>query len=98
MRLYSDELRAQTHEFMNKLYVLSGLIQLRRHDAALDFIQKEASTASFQNQIVFLDAHSLLTIISNLLDNAFEAVKVNAILLSRTAFYVNVSEKNLRRC
>lgn len=115
MRLYSDELRAQTHEFMNKLYVLSGLLQLGRHEAALEFIQKEANTVSLQNQIVFkqirddliqavllgktakaserkisfsieeestlstlpdhIDAHSLLTVISNIIDNAFEAVK-----------------------
>lgn len=115
MRLYSDDLRAQTHEFMNKLYVLSGLLQLGRNEAALDFIQKEADSVSLQNQIVFkqiqddliqavllgktakaserkvfftieqestlsalpahIDAHSLLTVISNLIDNAFEAVK-----------------------
>lgn len=115
MRLYSDELRAQTHEFMNKLYVLSGLLQLGRNEAALDFIQKEADSVSLQNQIVFkqiqddliqavllgktakasekkvlftierestlsalpdhVDGHSLLTVISNLIDNAFEAVK-----------------------
>ncbi|OES45696.1 hypothetical protein BA724_02495 [Domibacillus iocasae] len=115
IRLYSDELRAQTHEFMNKLYVLSGLLQLGRNAAALDFIQKEADSVSLQNQIVFkqiqddliqavllgktakasekkvlfiierestlsalpdhVDGHSLLTVISNLIDNAFEAVK-----------------------
>lgn len=115
IRLYSDELRAQTHEFMNKLYVLSGLLQLGRHEAALDFIQKEADSVSLQQHIVFkqieddliqavllgktakasekkisftieqesvlsgipghIDGHSLLTIISNLIDNAFEAVK-----------------------
>ncbi|WP_197076525.1 sensor histidine kinase [Domibacillus indicus] len=115
MRLYSDELRAQTHEFKNKLYVLSGLLQLGRNEAAIDFIQKEADNVSLQNQIVFnqiqddlvqavllgktakaserkisfaieqesvlsalpahVDGHSLLTVISNLIDNAFEAVK-----------------------
>ncbi|WP_050184261.1 ATP-binding protein [Domibacillus robiginosus] len=118
MRLYSDELRAQTHEFMNKLYVLSGLLQLGRHEAALDFIQKEADNVTLQQHIVFkqigddlvqavllgktakasekkisftieqesvlsrvpahIDGHALLTIISNLIDNAFEAVKQTA--------------------
>ncbi|GLC90217.1 sensor histidine kinase [Lysinibacillus piscis] len=115
MRLYSDELRAQTHEFMNKLYVLSGLLQLNRHDAALDFIQKEVDTITVHQHIVFrqikddfiqavllgktakaserkiafsiepestlsavpptIDVHLLLTVISNLIDNAFDAVK-----------------------
>ncbi|MCI2253967.1 ATP-binding protein [Domibacillus sp. PGB-M46] len=115
IRLYSDELRAQTHEFMNKLYVLSGLLQLGRHEAALEFIQREADSVSLQQHIVFkqikddliqavllgktakasekkisfsieqesvlsgipshMDGHALLTIISNLIDNAFEAVR-----------------------
>ncbi|MEK5233595.1 ATP-binding protein [Lysinibacillus sp. FSL K6-0232] len=115
MRLYSDELRAQTHEFMNKLYVLSGLLQLNRHDAALDFIQKEVDSITVHQHIVFkqikddfiqavllgktakaserkiafsiesestltaipsnVDVHLLLTVISNLIDNAFDAVK-----------------------
>lgn len=115
MRLYADELRAQTHEFMNKLYVLSGLLQLGRHEAALDFIQKEADSVTMHHHIVFkqiqddliqavllgktakaserklsfsieqestlskmpdhVDRHALLTVISNLIDNAFEAVK-----------------------
>src|SRR5690606_40219947 len=29
---YSEELRAQTHEFTNKLYVISGLLQLKQYD------------------------------------------------------------------
>ncbi|WPK13576.1 ATP-binding protein [Lysinibacillus louembei] len=115
MRLYSDELRAQTHEFMNKLYVLSGLLQLNRYEAALDFIQKEVDNVTVHQHIVFkqikddliqavllgktakaserkiafsiepestltaipanVDVHLLLTVISNLIDNAFDAVK-----------------------
>ncbi len=53
MKTYSEELRAQTHEFTNKLYVLSGLLQLGEFEEAIDMIQGETSELEFQNQIVF---------------------------------------------
>ncbi|ERN51730.1 ATP-binding protein [Alkalihalophilus marmarensis] len=38
---YADALRAQTHEFSNKLFTILGLLQLERKDEAISFIQKE---------------------------------------------------------
>jgi two-component system CitB family sensor kinase len=35
-----DSLRAQRHEFMNKLHTVSGLIQLEAYEEALDFIDE----------------------------------------------------------
>lgn len=34
VKSYSEDLRAQAHEYTNKLYVLSGLLQLKRYDEA----------------------------------------------------------------
>lgn len=53
MKTYSEELRAQTHEFTNKLYVLSGLLQLGEYEEAIIMIQGETTELEFQNQIVF---------------------------------------------
>lgn len=53
MKTYSEDLRAQTHEFTNKLYVLSGLLQLGEYEEAIEMIQGETSVLEFQNQIVF---------------------------------------------
>lgn len=53
MKTYSEELRAQTHEFTNKLYALSGLLQLGEYEEAIKMIQGETSELEFQNQIVF---------------------------------------------
>lgn len=39
----TNALRAQNHEFMNKLHTISGLIQLNELDDALDFISDESS-------------------------------------------------------
>lgn len=114
VRGYSEGLRAQTHEYANKLYLLSGLLQLERYEDALEFIQKESINHQHQNQILFnqihdanvqaillgklgkasekkiildIDAESyvdplpshievtdIVTIIGNLIDNAFDAV------------------------
>ncbi|WP_299086782.1 sensor histidine kinase [uncultured Metabacillus sp.] len=114
VRDYSEGLRAQTHEYANKLYLLSGLLQLKRYQDAFDFIQKESNIHQHQNQILFNQIHDanvqaillgklgkasekkvlfeidpdsyveplpnhievtdIITIIGNLIDNAFEAV------------------------
>ncbi|EQB34905.1 hypothetical protein M948_17505 [Virgibacillus sp. CM-4] len=114
VKRYSDDLRAQTHEFSNKLYVLLGLIELGRLDEAISFIKQEVEIQEFNTDIIFnqiedekiqaillgklakasesrvsltIDTnsslsplpeyyglHPLLIILSNLIDNGFEAV------------------------
>lgn len=44
-RQYVDVLRAQTHEFTNRLHTIAGLIQINRADMALDIIGREADQA-----------------------------------------------------
>ncbi|GAB3589594.1 sensor histidine kinase [Angustibacter peucedani] len=45
-RSTSDALRAQAHEFSNNLHVLSGLIELGRHDEAVRFIERLGAGSS----------------------------------------------------
>lgn len=49
---YSEMLRAQTHEYSNKLHTIAGLIQIGHHKEALDLIGREA--AGYQGLIAFL--------------------------------------------
>ncbi|MDP1510119.1 sensor histidine kinase [Paenibacillus ottowii] len=39
---YADVLRSQTHEYTNRLYLISGLIQLECYDEAVNFITQES--------------------------------------------------------
>ncbi|WP_093051458.1 ATP-binding protein [Salipaludibacillus aurantiacus] len=41
VREYAEGLRAQTHEFSNKLYTISGLLQLNRVPEVIEFIDHE---------------------------------------------------------
>ncbi|HLR63647.1 MAG TPA: sensor histidine kinase [Lentibacillus sp.] len=115
VRQYSEDLRAQTHEYTNRLYVLSGLIQLGQYQEAVDMIQTELKINNTQNHILFdqiedskvqaillgkigkasenkisfsidensslntlpdhIDISSLIAILGNIIDNAFEAVE-----------------------
>jgi len=110
---YSEMLRAQTHEYSNKLHTIAGLIQIGHEKEALELIGKES--AGYQGLIAFLakavphpvlaafiigkynhaqelridfeidpdsqlvdvptelNREKLLTILGNLLDNAFDA-------------------------
>lgn len=49
-------LRAQNHEFMNKLHTISGLIQLEEYDEAIKFISK---TARIRNEISDILTHQI---------------------------------------
>lgn len=53
VRKYSEDLRAQTHEYTNKLYVISGLLQLGNYTEAIEIIQKESEITKNQNKILF---------------------------------------------
>ena len=68
VKRYSEDLRAQTHEFTNKLYVLMGLLQLGEYNEAIHMIQSETQTLQFQNSVVF---------------NQIKDTKVQAILLGK---------------
>lgn len=49
---YSEMLRAQTHEYSNKLHTIAGLIQIGHEKEALDLISRES--AGYQGLIAFL--------------------------------------------
>lgn len=49
---YSEMLRAQTHEYSNKLHTIAGLIQIGHNKEALELIGREA--AGYQGLIAFL--------------------------------------------
>lgn len=55
VRRYSEDLRAQTHEYKNKLYVLSGLLQLGYYKEAIELIQLESSVHQHQTRILLED-------------------------------------------
>jgi two-component system CitB family sensor kinase len=46
LKQYADGLRAQTHEFSNKLHTVSGLIQLESYQEAIEFITQETNIQS----------------------------------------------------
>ncbi|MFC4798752.1 ATP-binding protein [Neobacillus sp. GCM10023253] len=117
VKAYAEGLRAQTHEYSNRLYTLLGLIQLGSYKEAIDFISREVdvtqafirflmkeipdpiiagfilgkvslaselkiqftidSESSFRDLPGDISRDSLVTIIGNLVNNAFEAVRAN---------------------
>ena len=115
VRHFADALRAQTHEFMNKLHVILGLVKLGEHERLKDYIAaiagrlddevgyvlqrvKDPVVAGFllarlaeaREQAILLqldtdtavprcpgeaEAHDIVTIVGNLLENAVEALQ-----------------------
>ncbi len=65
---YTQALRSQTHEFLNKLQSISGLIQLGKYETALTLLHE--ATESHQDLISFLA-------------NAFSTSAVSGILLGK---------------
>lgn len=61
----ADGLRAQAHEFSNKLHVISGLLELGRPHKAIEFIQREGSGGALsqvagQSGILDIEVSALL--------------------------------------
>ncbi|ASV66864.1 sensor histidine kinase [Cytobacillus sp. FSL W7-1323] len=53
VKQYSDDLRAQSHEFTNKLYAILGLLQLDKKEKAIEFINSEATLLKKEEKIIF---------------------------------------------
>ncbi len=113
---YSDMLRAQTHEYTNRLHAIVGMVQMEAYDEVLDFIATETTghrqlirqltesipdpalsafligkymhaqelkvdfTIDPESHMVDLpdavNRHQLVTILGNLINNAFEAAQI----------------------
>lgn len=49
---YADALRAQTHEFQNKMHVILGLIKIQAYDELREYIKNVTMTTSEESQYV----------------------------------------------
>jgi sensor histidine kinase regulating citrate/malate metabolism len=70
---YTQALRAQSHEFMNKLQSISGLIQLGRYETALTLLHE--TTAAHQEIISFLAIAFPNSAVSGILLGKFNRAK-----------------------
>lgn len=135
IKSYAEGLRAQTHEYSNRLYTLLGLIQLGSYKEAIDFISKEVDVAqdfiqflmreipdpmiagfiigkvslasemkidfkvdresTFKNVPSEIDREQLITVIGNLINNAFEAVKENGMKEKNVTLFLTDLGKDL---
>jgi Signal transduction histidine kinase regulating citrate/malate metabolism len=55
VRLYADALRAQTHEFMNKLHIILGMLHMKCYDELAEYINSIAN--KYQEQVGFVIRH-----------------------------------------
>lgn len=135
VKAYAEGLRAQTHEYSNRLYTLLGLIQLGSYKEAIDFISKEVDVtqgfiqflmkeipdpiiagfilgkislaselkvnfsidreSSFKDIPPEISRDSLVTIIGNLVNNAFESVRENEKEEKRVSLFLTDLGKEL---
>lgn len=129
-----DALRANTHEYMNKLHVISGLLQIGEVSDAMNYISEVSSdiengyqtvVRQIQNKTIaalilgkqnrskelnidfslrkdsFLENHNayvstkeLVTMVGNLVENAFEAVKTSE-SLKQVELFIGSTEYGL---
>ena len=55
VRLYAEALRAQTHEFMNKLHVILGMVHMEYYDQLSTYISRIAH--QHQSEVGFISRH-----------------------------------------
>ncbi|PNY79292.1 ATP-binding protein [Deinococcus koreensis] len=72
-RGFVDVLRAQTHEYQNRLHVLSGLLQLGRHDEALRVLNAEIrADAEFRSLLRDVQVPRLVALLAGKRERAQE--------------------------
>lgn len=54
VKLYAEALRAQSHEFMNKLHVILGLVQLEQYEKLADYIDQISD--HLQNEVGYISS------------------------------------------
>lgn len=70
---YTQALRAQSHEFMNKLQSISGLIQLGKYETALNLLHE--TTESHQDLVSFLTGAFSTSAVSGILLGKFNRAR-----------------------
>ncbi|GAB3055100.1 ATP-binding protein [Virgibacillus ainsalahensis] len=68
VKKYSDDLRAQTHEFANKMHLISGMLQLGNYSQVMEMIDREMNHIQKNNRSIF---------------NQIEDTNVQAILIGK---------------
>jgi len=72
VKQYSDDLRAQAHEFSNKLYAILGLLQLGKKTEAIEFIKNETQTQVMEAELLHIKDEKLQAILLGKLAQASE--------------------------
>ncbi|WP_181350337.1 DcuS/MalK family sensor histidine kinase [Thalassobacillus sp. CUG 92003] len=75
VQMYADTLRAQSHEFMNQLHVLQGLVKMEDYDHVHQFISK----------LVNHQAHEVGTVTRQIKDPAFAGFIIGKLSFAREA-------------
>ena len=84
-----DALRANTHEFRNKLHIISGLLQLGENEQAMVFINEQAAEKNGQNILRLIQDK---TIAALLIGKANRAAELNIDFALRSDS--NLTERN----
>lgn len=84
-----DALRANTHEFRNKLHIISGLLQLGENSQAIEFINEESAEKNGQNILRLIQDKTIAALLIGKSNRAAE-LNINFELRSDS----NLPEKN----
>ena len=92
VQTYAEALRANTHEFMNKLHVILGLIQLKAYDDLKSYIKE---IADYQhNEISKINKHIKNAILSGFIlgkSNRAKELGIEFILADDSDFHADIS-------
>ncbi|WP_160724878.1 DcuS/MalK family sensor histidine kinase [Bacillus sp. USDA818B3_A] len=94
-RAYAEALRAQTHEFMNKLHVIQGLVTMKIYDKLTDYVKQISH--SFQTEVGYLSKRIKDPVIAGfIIGKASYARENGAKLMVTEKSYVPKSNNNDR--
>lgn len=96
-RSYAEALRAQTHEFMNKLHVILGMVQLEYYDQLIDFVQ--GITEKFQTEVGFITSRFKDPVLAGFILGKVSFVRENGgkLSISEASFMPTIKDSEIEK-
>ncbi|OAA86834.1 DcuS/MalK family sensor histidine kinase [Clostridium ljungdahlii] len=95
VKSYASSLRAQTHEFMNKLHVILGMLSMKSYDELSEYIQTIAN--KYQKEIGFVIRHFKDPVLSGFIlgKMSYAREKNVSLVLSEDSYVPEPSNKGI---
>ncbi len=97
VRSYAEALRSQTHEFMNKLHVILGMVQMGYYEQLIEFVR--GITNKFQTEVGFITSRFKDPVMAGFILGklSFVREKGGTLSISEESYFPNIKSEEIKQ-